>query len=79
MMRIEENYTNVYENSQPRYIKDAMPELKNVQIKVDSAVFSKRRNGGAARAGARGIPTDQCRRDYANERDFSQAAHGSVL
>lgn len=40
-MRIEENYTNVYENSQPRYIKDAMPELKNVQIKVDSAVFSR--------------------------------------
>ncbi|MDE7414958.1 MAG: hypothetical protein K2N44_01345 [Lachnospiraceae bacterium] len=41
MVRIEENYTNVYENSQPRYIKDAMPELKNVQIKVDSAVFSR--------------------------------------
>ncbi|MDE6053467.1 MAG: hypothetical protein K2G55_06860, partial [Lachnospiraceae bacterium] len=41
MMRIEENYASVYENRQPRYIKDAIPELKNVQIKVDSAVFSR--------------------------------------
>ena len=40
-MRIEENYASVYENRQPRYIKDAIPELKNVQIKVDSAVFSR--------------------------------------
>ncbi len=33
MLRIEENHVNVYENSQPRYIKDAMPESKNMQIK----------------------------------------------
>lgn len=41
MLRIEENYVNVYENSQPRYIKDAMPELKNIQIKLDSVDLSR--------------------------------------
>lgn len=49
MIRIEENYANVYENSRSRYIKDAMPELKDIQIKVDSAVFS--REGMAALRG----------------------------
>ncbi|MDE5824469.1 MAG: hypothetical protein K2H91_07295, partial [Lachnospiraceae bacterium] len=49
MIRIEENYASVYENSKSRYIKDAIPELKNVQIKVDSAVFS--REGMAALRG----------------------------
>lgn len=41
MLRIEENYVNVYENSRSRYIKDAMPELKDIQIKVDSVELSR--------------------------------------
>lgn len=41
MLRIEENYVNAYENSQPRYIKNAMPELKNIQIKMDSVDLSR--------------------------------------
>ncbi|MDE6619200.1 MAG: hypothetical protein K2K74_01670 [Lachnospiraceae bacterium] len=41
MLRIEENYGNVYENSQTRYIKDAVPECKDIRIKTDSVDLSR--------------------------------------
>ena len=46
MIRIEQNYANIYENNQSRRIKDVMPELKNIHIKMDSVDFS--REGRAA-------------------------------